>query len=67
MPGSFFETDVLSSSLRRRGEGDRAEAILSSGGAISVQALNELANVVRVHLAKSRDLPYVYPNWIYIG
>jgi predicted nucleic acid-binding protein len=48
MPGSFFDTNVLiylgSSDLPKA---DRAETIVSSGGTISVQVLNELANVAR--------------------
>jgi predicted nucleic acid-binding protein len=48
MPGSFFDTNVLiyiasSDSMKA----DQAEAIVASGGAISVQVLNELANVAR--------------------
>ena len=48
MPGSFFDTNVLiyiASSDPMKA--DRAEAIVGSGGAISVQILNELANVAR--------------------
>jgi predicted nucleic acid-binding protein len=48
MPGSFFDTNVLiymASSDPMKA--DRAEAIVGSGGAISVQVLNELANVAR--------------------
>ena len=48
MPGSFFDTNVLiylgSGDLPKA---DRAETIISSGGTISVQVLNELANVAR--------------------
>lgn len=48
MPGSFFDTNVLvyvaSGDPAKAG---RAEAIIGSGGAISVQVLNELANVAR--------------------
>lgn len=48
MPGSFFDTNVLVYIA----SGDpvkaaRAEAILGRGGVISVQVLNELANVSR--------------------
>lgn len=48
MPGSFLDTNVLvyiasADALKAR----RAEALLSEGGVISVQVLNELANVVR--------------------
>jgi predicted nucleic acid-binding protein len=48
MPASFFDTNVLvyiaSSDIAKA---DRAEAIIAAGGAISVQVLNELANVAR--------------------
>jgi predicted nucleic acid-binding protein len=48
MPGSFFDTNVLvyiASSDPMKA--DRAEAAIAGGGAISVQVLNELANVAR--------------------
>jgi len=48
MPGSFFDTNVLvylaSHDLAKA---DRAEAVVRGGGAISVQVLNEIANVAR--------------------
>ncbi len=48
MPGSFIDTNVLlyivSSDSAKAG---RAEAIIGSGGTISVQVLNEIANVAR--------------------
>jgi predicted nucleic acid-binding protein len=48
MPGSFFDTDVLlyttSSDIVKA---DRAEQLMLVGGTISVQALNEIANVAR--------------------
>jgi predicted nucleic acid-binding protein len=48
MPGSFFDTNVLVYiASGDRLKADRAEALLSGGGAISVQVLNELANVAR--------------------
>ena len=48
MPGSFFDTNVLVYvASDDRVKADRAEAMISSGGAISVQVLNELANVAR--------------------
>lgn len=46
MPASFFDTNVLvyiASGDKARA--DRAEAAVAAGGAISVQVLNELANV----------------------
>ncbi|MGH7052192.1 MAG: PIN domain-containing protein [Acetobacteraceae bacterium] len=48
MPGSFFDTNVLVYLASADAEkADRAEAALAQGGAISVQVLNELANVAR--------------------
>jgi predicted nucleic acid-binding protein len=48
MPGSFFDTNVLLyMASADAAKADRAEAIISGGGAISVQVLNELANVAR--------------------
>jgi predicted nucleic acid-binding protein len=48
MPGSFFDTNVLIYlASGDEAKADRAEAIIGSGGAISVQILNELANVAR--------------------
>ena len=48
MPGSFFDSNVLlyiaSSDVTKA---ERAEAIVGSGGSISVQVLNEIANVTR--------------------
>ena len=48
MPGSFFDTNVLlyvasGDSVKA----DRAERLISAGGIISVQVLNEIANVAR--------------------
>ena len=46
MPGSFFDSNVplyLSDGTSRKA--DRAEDLLSHGGVISVQVLNEIANV----------------------
>jgi predicted nucleic acid-binding protein len=48
MPGSFFDTNVLI--YIASGDpvkADQAEAIVGSGGAVSVQVLNELASVAR--------------------
>ena len=48
MPANFFDTNVLvyiaSGDTKKA---DRAEAAIAAGGAISVQVLNELANVAR--------------------
>jgi len=48
MPGSFFDTNVLlylASGDPARA--DRAERLVAEGGTISVQVLNEIANVAR--------------------
>jgi predicted nucleic acid-binding protein len=48
MPGSFFDTNVLMYlASGDSAKADRAEAVLRDGGAISVQVLNEIANVAR--------------------
>ena len=48
MPGSFFDTNVLVHiASGNRVKADQAEKIIGRGGAISVQVLNELANVAR--------------------
>jgi predicted nucleic acid-binding protein len=48
MPGSFFDTNIpITIASGDAAKADRAEAIISGGGAISVQVLNELANVAR--------------------
>ena len=48
MPGSFFDTNVLLSLASDDArKADRAEAAVAGGGSISVQVLNELANVAR--------------------
>jgi len=54
MPGSFFDTNVLvylasGDALKA----DRAEAAVREGGSISVQVLNEAANVARRKMAMS--------------
>src|SRR5258708_27376223 len=48
MPVSFFDTNVLVYiASDDTAKADRAEAAVAAGGAISVQVLNELANVAR--------------------
>ena len=48
MPGSFFDTNVLLYlASGDPAKADRAEQIVGNGGTISVQVLNELANVAR--------------------
>ena len=56
MPDSFFDTNVL---LYLAGSDDRkaelAEALVDAGGVISVQVLNEMANVARRKMALDWD------------
>ncbi|HEV8015447.1 MAG TPA: PIN domain-containing protein [Stellaceae bacterium] len=48
MPGSFIDTNVLIYLASGDGpKADRAERIVRDGGTISVQVLNEIANVAR--------------------
>jgi predicted nucleic acid-binding protein len=48
MPASFFDTNVLVYiASGDPAKADRAEAAIAAGGVISVQVLNELANVAR--------------------
>ena len=48
MPGSFFDTNVLLYiASGDRAKADRAEQLVGEGGVISVQVLNEIANVAR--------------------
>jgi predicted nucleic acid-binding protein len=48
MPGSFFDTKVLLyTTSSDAAKADRAEQLIALGGTISVQVLNEIANVAR--------------------
>jgi len=48
MPGDFFDTNVLVYiASSRTPKADRAERLVRDGGIISVQVLNEIANVAR--------------------
>ena len=48
MPGSFFDTNVLLYvASGDPAKADRAEELISAGGIISVQVLNEITNVAR--------------------
>ncbi len=54
MPGNFFDTNVLLYlASDDPDKADRAEAIVRDGGVISVQVLNEIANVARRKLRMS--------------
>jgi predicted nucleic acid-binding protein len=48
MPADFFDSNVLLYlASEDAAKADRAESLLAEGGAISVQVLNEIANVAR--------------------
>jgi predicted nucleic acid-binding protein len=48
MPGSFFDTNILLYvASGDRAKAERAEQLIGEGGTISVQVLNEVANVAR--------------------
>jgi predicted nucleic acid-binding protein len=65
MPVSFFDTNVLvylaSGDAKKA---DRAEAAIAKGGSISVQVLNELANVARRKMQISRDETHALLNML---
>jgi predicted nucleic acid-binding protein len=54
MAGSFFDSNVLLyATSSDREKADRAEQLIAGGGIISVQVLNEIANVARRKMAMS--------------
>jgi predicted nucleic acid-binding protein len=54
MPGSFFDTNVLLYvASGDPAKADRAEELISAGGTISVQVLNEITNVARRKMGMS--------------
>lgn len=56
MPGSFFDTNVLIYAASADPvKADLAERLIAEGGTISVQVLNEFANVARRKMAMSSD------------
>lgn len=56
MPASFIDTNVLIYLAGRDSfKAERAEGLLREGGVISVQVLNEMANVMRRKLGCSWD------------
>jgi predicted nucleic acid-binding protein len=65
MPVSFFDTNVLvylaSGDAKKA---DRAEAAIAKGGSISVQVLNELANVARRKMQLSWDETHALLNML---
>jgi predicted nucleic acid-binding protein len=61
MPVSFFDTNVLV--YLASGDtvkADRTEAVIAEGGSISVQVLNELANVARRKMQMSWDETHAF-------
>jgi predicted nucleic acid-binding protein len=65
MPVSFIDTNVLvylaSGDAKKA---DRAEAAIAKGGSISVQVLNELANVARRKMQMSWDETHALLNML---
>ena len=54
MPGSFFDSNVLLYiASADQAKADRTERLVADGGTISVQVLNEIANVARRKMALS--------------
>ena len=54
MPGSFFDTNVLLYvASGDAAKADRAEELISAGGMINVQVLNEIANIARRKMGMS--------------
>lgn len=54
MPGDFFDTNILVYlASDDRAKAERAHELIEQGGTISVQVLNELANVARKRLRLS--------------
>src|ERR1700733_11706711 len=48
MPGSFFDSNILLYlASGEPAKADRAERLISDGGTVSVQVLNEITNVLR--------------------
>ena len=65
MPVSFFDTNVLVYLASGDGKkADRAEATIAKGGSISVQVLNELANVARRKMQMSWDETHALLNML---
>ncbi|MEH2546217.1 putative nucleic acid-binding protein [Bradyrhizobium sp. AZCC 2262] len=63
MPVSFFDTNVLIYlASGDASKADRAEATIAGGGSISVQVLNELANVARRKMQMTWDETHALLN-----
>ncbi|MGO9006654.1 MAG: PIN domain-containing protein [Beijerinckiaceae bacterium] len=65
MPASFFDTNVLVYiASGDAAKADRAEAAVAAGGDISVQVLNELANVARRKMQLSWAETHAFLNML---
>jgi len=65
MPVSFFDTNVLVYlASGDAAKADRAEAAIAAGGSISVQILDELANVARRTMKMSWDETHAFLNML---
>ena len=65
MPVSFFDTNILVYlASGDAAKADRAEATIASGGSISVQVLNELANVARRKMQMSWGDTHAFLNML---
>ena len=54
MPGNFLDSNIiLYVASRQQAKADRAEELIATGGTISVQVLNEIANVSRRKMGMS--------------
>jgi predicted nucleic acid-binding protein len=61
MPGRFFDTNVvIYIASGDAAKADKAEALLSEGGAISVQVLNEIANVAQRKMRLSWERTHAF-------
>ena len=65
MPASFFDSNVLVYlASGDAAKADRAETAVAAGGAISVQVLNEVANVARRKMRMSWADTHVFLNML---
>jgi predicted nucleic acid-binding protein len=65
MPASFFDTNVLVYiASGDSAKADRAEVAIAAGGVISVQVLNELANVARRKMQMSWTETHAFLNML---
>jgi predicted nucleic acid-binding protein len=54
MPGSFLDSNIIVYlASKQQAKADRAEELVAGGGTISVQVLNEIANVSRCKMGMS--------------